>query len=124
MLSTIKLYANNVFKVLGPGYNECVYHNALTVALRKKGIPYETERIVPITYDNHVIGNLRADIIIDNSIILELKAVKCITEPMKFQLTNYKKLTGINNGMIINFPQRAGIDVCDFHSEDPLELDI
>jgi len=124
MLSTIKLYANNVFKVLGPGYNECVYHNALAVALRKKGIPYETERIIPITYDNHVIGNLRADIIIDNSIILELKAVKCITESMKFQLTNYKNLTGINNGMIINFPQRSDIDVCDFHSEDPLELDI
>lgn len=122
MIPNLKSCANHVFKSLGPGYNECVYHNAMTVALRERNIPYETERIVPITYNKHVIGNLRADIIVQNKYILELKAVKSINESMKIQLSNYKKLTGINDGMVINFPQTLGAEECEFHTEDPICL--
>ena len=124
MIPALKGYANHVFKSLGPGYNECVYHNAMAVSLRKHNIPYETERVLPIKYEDHVIGNLRADIIVDNKYILELKAVKTLNDSMKIQLSNYKKLTGISEGMVINFPQGMGCEECEFHTEDPPKIDI
>jgi GxxExxY protein len=59
---------NTYIKYLGPGYSERVYHNAMEVVLRKNGVPYETERIVPIVFEGHTIGNLRADIIINKKL--------------------------------------------------------
>lgn len=98
--------AREIFEALGSGYNECVYHKAFEVALRKRGIDYESERIVPITYENHVIGNLRSDLIVNDTVI-ELKAVKVITDAMRIQIENYLKLTGLTKGVIINFPLGA-----------------
>lgn len=97
--------ANHIYKTLGPGHSERIYHNAMEVSLRKRNIQYETERIVPITYEGHTIGNMRADLIIDNLLVIELKAVKCLNPAMSQQAFNYLKLTGINNALLINFPQ-------------------
>ena len=72
----IQQYARHVYKVLGPGYSERVYHNAMEVVLRKNGVHYETERIVPIVFEGHTIGNLRADLILNNKTVVELKSVK------------------------------------------------
>ena len=72
----IRDYAEHVYKVLGPGYSERVYHNAMEVVLRKNGVHYETERIVPIVFEGHTIGNLRADLILNNKTVVELKSVK------------------------------------------------
>jgi GxxExxY protein len=96
--------ARHVYKVLGSGYSERVYHNAMEVLLRKNGIAYESERIVPIEFEGHIIGNLRADLIVDGTVI-ELKAVKSLNECMKTQATNYLKLTGYARSLLINFPQ-------------------
>jgi len=102
--------ARHVYKTLGSGYSERVYHNATEVILRKNGIAYESERIVPIMFEGHIIGNLRADLIVDGTVI-ELKAVKSLNECMKIQATNYLKLTGHTKSLLINFPQPQTDDI-------------
>jgi len=72
--------------------------------LRKNGVPYETERIVPIVFEGHTIGNLRADIIINNKTVLELKSVKTVNDVMVTQAQNYLRLTGFPEAYLINFP--------------------
>jgi GxxExxY protein len=57
----IEAFAREIYSQLGPGYSERVYHNAMEVLLREKGIPYESERIITIPFKGHVIGNLRAE---------------------------------------------------------------
>ena len=93
-----------VYSTLGPGYSERVYHNAMEVILRENGVSYETERIVPIVFKGHTIGNLRADIIIDRKTVLELKSVKTMNEAMVSQARNYLKLLGLEEAYLINFP--------------------
>jgi len=116
----IKEIAEDIYKKLGPGYNECVYHNAFEVALREIKISYESERIVPIKYMDHVIGNLRADLIIDD-IVVELKAVKNISDSMEWQVKNYLKLLNLNQAYLINFPQMTDGAVEIRHISLPLE---
>jgi GxxExxY protein len=96
--------AREVWTSLGPGYSERVYHNALEVLLRNNGIHYETERIVPILFRGHTIGNLRADLIIEGELVVELKSVAKINETFVTQTRNYLTLTGIRRGLLINFP--------------------
>ena len=100
----IHQYAQHVYKVLGPGFSEKIYHNAMEVVLRKNGIHYETERIVPIVFEEHTIGNLRADLILNNKTVLELKSVKTVNDVMVTQAQNYLKLTGLPEAYLINFP--------------------
>jgi GxxExxY protein len=96
----------NIHETLGPGYSEAIYHNALEVELRQMNIPYETERIIPITYHDHVIGNLRADIIVDRSFVIELKAVRSLTDEHVEQVRRYLQLTGIRRGLAVNFGRK------------------
>lgn len=104
MEQLIRSIADHIYKKLGAGYSERVYHNAFEVMLREKNIPYESERIVPIIFEGHVIGNLRADLIIDGKAVIELKAVKSTSSVMIEQLENYLELTGLSEGYLINFP--------------------
>lgn len=113
-MEKLKELANHVYTSLGTGYSECVYHNAMEVLLRKNGINYETERIVPILFEEHTIGNLRADLIIEKEIIVELKAVKTINYAMKAQTKNYITLTGIPKALLINFTQCEKSECCEF----------
>jgi GxxExxY protein len=99
--------AEEVWLGLGPGYSERVYHNAMEVMLRKHGIPYETERIVPVIFEGHTIGNLRADLIVDRKLVVELKSVAKLTDAFRQQARNYLKLTGIPDGLLINFGSAA-----------------
>ena len=100
----IHQYVQHVYKVLGPGFSEKIYHNAMEVVLRKNGVPYETERIVPIVFEGYTIGNLRADLILNNKTVLELKSVKTMNDVMVTQAQNYLKLTGLPEAYLINFP--------------------
>ena len=112
-MEKIKELANNIYKILGAGHSERIYHNAMEVSLRKHNIQYETERIVPIVFEGHTIGNMRADLIIENEIITELKSTKSLNIIMKQQLNNYLKLTGLKQGILINFPQCPS-EQCEF----------
>jgi GxxExxY protein len=107
----IPLAARKIYGDLGPGYSERVYHTAMEVLLRKNGVRYESERIVTIPYEGHVIGNLRADIIIDNHTVLEFKTIKTLTDQSQLQARNYLKLTGLRTAYLINFPPFPGRDV-------------
>jgi GxxExxY protein len=76
----------------------------MEVGLRGCGIPYQTERIVPIVFDEHAIGNIRADLIVDSKLIVELKSVKTLKDEHRVQTRMYMNLMSISEGMLINFP--------------------
>jgi len=100
-----------IYAELGPGYSERVYHNAIEVRLRELKAKYESERIIPIYYRGHVIGNLRADIIIDGRIVLEFKTIKTLTDGAELQAHNYLRLTGLRKAYLVNFPPHPGREV-------------
>jgi GxxExxY protein len=108
----IKEFANTIYRTLGSGHSERVYHNAMEVILRKNNIAYESERILPIEFEGHTIGNMRADLIINKKLIVELKSVKVLTPAMNQQTINYLNLTGLTEGLLVNFPLSA--DSCEF----------
>jgi|TARA_R110000850_G_scaffold242370_1_gene366973 GxxExxY protein len=103
--------AREIYSQLGPGYSERVYHNAMEVLLREKGIQYESERIIPIPFKGHVIGNLRADIIINNETVLEFKTIKTLNDAAELQGRNYLHLTGLKTAYLVNYPPHPDREV-------------
>lgn len=99
----VESLAREIYSQLGPGFSERVYHNAMEVLLRKHNVQYESERIVPILFDGHTIGNLRADIIIDRNCVLEFKTIKCLNDAAEYQARNYLRLTRLSIAYLINF---------------------
>jgi GxxExxY protein len=104
----VRMISEHVWNSLGPGYSERVYHNAFEVALRMNSVCYETERIIPIFFQGHNVGNLRADLVIDQCIIVELKSVAKLKEENRNQIKNYMKLMKLNTGILVNFPSVSG----------------
>ncbi len=95
--------AMEVHRVLGHGFLEAVYEQALAIEFDDRGIPYERQRQLVVSYKKHVAGNYVADFIVDDKVIVELKAVKKLTEVHKAQLINYLKSTHIRLGLLFNF---------------------
>lgn len=96
--------AIEVHRNLGPGLLESVYQQCLTYEFNKSNIEFEMEKNIPIKYKNVLIDcAFRADFIVSNSIIVELKAVDKILPIHEAQLMTYMKITGIRLGLIINF---------------------
>jgi len=108
MNDDLREIADNIWLSLGPGYSESVYHCAFEVALRKRKTPYETERIVPVFYDGQNVGHIRADLIIDRRVVVELKAVSKLNETYRIQTRNYMRLLNLDEGYLINFPDKSG----------------
>lgn len=100
--------AQDIWETLGPGYSERVYHNAFEIALRQAGLSYETERILPVSFRGHNIGNLRADLIVQGQFILELKSTGRLKDEFRNQIRNYMRLAGLKFGILINFPDKSG----------------
>lgn len=88
---------------LGAGFLESVYQNALMLVLQEKGLTAQREYPLAVTFRTQNIGQFYADILVENKIILELKAVSALTEIHKAQLINYLKATGLETGLLINF---------------------
>jgi len=95
--------AYKVHNVLGFGFLEKVYQNALIIELRKMGLSILSEKPITVYYENEIVGEYVADIVVGGKVILELKAVKELTEIHEVQLVNYLKATGIEVGLLINF---------------------
>jgi GxxExxY protein len=95
--------AFSVHNKLGPGLSESAYQGALVVELKHAGIPFQLQQVFPLIYKEEYIGAYIADIVVDNSIILELKSVSQLTSGMDAQLINYLKLSGIPVGYLLNF---------------------
>jgi GxxExxY protein len=111
MNDMIESIACDVYTQLGPGYSERVYHTAVEIMLREKGIPYESERIIPVPFHGHVIGHVRADIIIDKTYVLEFKTIKTLNDSAEIQARNYLRLTGLQTAYLINYPPTSDASV-------------
>ncbi len=97
----------------------------MEVGLRKLSIPYQTERIVPIMFDEHAIGNIRADLIVDSRIIVELKSVKALKDEHRIQTRMYMRLLGLSEAVLINFPNSGSdLEVEDLTSSKGNVLDL
>jgi GxxExxY protein len=92
-----------VWKVLGYGFLEKVYENALMIELQKRHIPCAQQKPIKVHYDNQIVGDYIADILIEEKILLELKSAKGIDDSPIAQVINYLKATGISLGIILNF---------------------
>ena len=88
---------------LGFGFLEKIYQNALIIELRKRGIEVEPEKPIKVFYNGQVVGDYVADIVVENKVTLELRAVKKLQEIHEVQLVNYLKATGIEVGLLMNF---------------------
>jgi GxxExxY protein len=108
MESRIRGIAEGIWKSLGPGYSESVYHCAFEVALRSMGLYYETERIVPVYFAGQNVGHVRADLIVDRKYVIELKSVSKLNETYRIQTQNYLQLLDLQEGYLINFPDKKG----------------
>lgn len=96
--------AIKVHAALGPGLLESAYEKALVYELEKAGLSVETQKMIPIIYNQITIDEgFRADIVVNDSIILELKSVKQIEDIHLKQLLTYIRLTGKKLGLLINF---------------------
>ena len=92
-----------VNKVLGPGFLEKVYENALLVELKQRGIKAESQVPIKVSYKENVVGEYIADLLVENKVIVELKTVEAIEKIHQAQLLNYLKATGIWVGILVNF---------------------
>lgn len=110
-MEQIKELANRVFATLGAGFSERVYHNAMEVLLRKYNIPFESEQIIPVMFEGVSVGSVRADLVINKTIVVELKSVKSLKDDHSTQCEMYMKLLSIQSGLVINFPSTSVEDV-------------
>ena len=96
--------AINVHRILGPGLLESVYEKALAYELENKGLKIEVQKSIEIRYEGIILKEgFRADIVVDNKVIIELKSVKTL-EPVHFkQILTYLKLSNIKLGLLLNF---------------------
>ena len=95
--------AFEVHNALGRGFLENVYQMALLHELQSRGISAEAEKKISVSYKDIVVGNYSADIIVNNELIVELKAVEGLGRSHEAQILNYLKATGIKVGLLINF---------------------
>lgn len=95
--------AYRVYNKMGFGFLESVYEKCLLIELRKAGLDAESQKSVRVYYENEIVGEFVADIIINDIIILELKSVRRIIKAHEVQLVNYLVATGKPVGLIVNF---------------------
>ena len=103
LIKTVMDCAGRIRRCLGPGYLESVYKNAMIVELKKNGLSYEIEKPISVFYDDVLVGDFKADIVVEGILILELKAVQSLHMAHEIRLVNYLTATGINDGLLINF---------------------
>lgn len=97
--------AFEVYKVLGYGFLEKVYQNALLEELRLRGVEFKSQYPIQVVYKGVVVGEYIADIFVDSKVIVELKAEKEYNERHEAQLLNYLRATGVKVGLLLNFGQ-------------------
>lgn len=100
----------NVLDNLGEGLLEKVYENAMCIELEEMGIPFEHQKAMTVTYKGRVVGDYIADIVVDNKIILELKAIPFLTSHNTSQIINYLTITGCKVGYLLNFGEKQSIN--------------
>ena len=96
--------AFKVHQSLGPGLLESVYESCLCIELTKRGISYERQASMPLVYEGvNVEGGFRLDLLVEKSVVLEIKAVEKLLPIHQSQLLTYLKLTNLRLGLLVNF---------------------
>ena len=97
----------DVYNELGHGFLESVYEQALAIALAQAGMKVERQVAAAVWFRGKQIGDFRADMVVDRSVLLELKAARTIDQAHEKQLLNYLRATDIEVGLLLNFGARA-----------------
>jgi GxxExxY protein len=92
-----------VNRVLGPGFLEKVYENALLIELKRKGLKAGSQAPINVFYKGNAVGEYIVDILVEGKVIVELKTVEKLEKAHEAQLLNYLKATGIHVGLLVNF---------------------
>lgn len=95
-----------VNRVLGPGFLEKVYENALLIELQSIGLKVEKQVPVKVLYKGQVAGEYFVDLLVEDRVIVELKTVETLTKIHEAQILNYLKATGLHTGLLVNFYHR------------------
>ena len=98
--------AIEVHRTLGPGLLESTYESALCVELAIAGLSFQRQLVVPVAYKNQPVGEYRLDLVVEKSVILELKSVDRFDSIFEAQLLAYMKITGLKRGLLLNFNSR------------------
>ena len=101
--NTVLGAAFKVHSALGEGLLEKVYARAYVLELKAQGLTVVQQASFPVRYRGESVGTFRADIVVNNTILIELKAVSQVTSGMESQLFNYLKLSGLQVGYLLNF---------------------
>jgi GxxExxY protein len=95
--------AYRVYNKMGFGYLESVYEKCMLIELGKAGFDIESQKPIGVQYDGEVVGDFIADILVNDTVLLELKSVRKLVEAHEVQLVNYLVATGKPLGLLINF---------------------
>ncbi|HUT45100.1 MAG TPA: GxxExxY protein [Sedimentisphaerales bacterium] len=98
--------AYHVYNKMGFGFLESVYEKCLLIELGKRGLKAESQKPIIVEYENEVVGEFKADILVEDTVILELKSIRQITQAHEVQLVNYLVATGKPVGLILNFGEQ------------------
>jgi len=95
--------AMRVHSILGPGFLESIYQNALALELRRAGMRIEAEKAISVFYQGELMGTFLADLFVNDVLIVETKAIQALAKVHEVQLVNYLVATGIDEGLLLNF---------------------
>ena len=98
-----------VYNKLGYGFLEKVYENAMMLEFKREGIPAVSQFAIKVFYENETVGEYFADILVDNKVVVEIKASKTLALDNEAQLLNYLKATDIEVGLLLNFGPKPEI---------------
>lgn len=104
LIEEVKQAGTEIYKELGAGYEETIYEEAMAIEFRNRKILYEVERNTEVFYKGAKVGIHRLDFLVDDKLVVELKAQTSITKSHEGQTRAYLKTTNMHNGLIINFP--------------------
>jgi len=96
----------NVYNELGYGFLESIYENAMLIELRKMGLSASNQILVRVYFSGDVVGQFKADVLVENLVMLELKTSKQLREEDEAQLINYLRGTDKEVGLLLNFGQK------------------
>jgi GxxExxY protein len=98
-----------VYNTLGYGFLEKVYLNAMFIELTAMGFKVDKEKRILVYYFGNIVGDYNADLIVEEVVAVELKAIECLVEENEHQLINYLKATSIEVGLLLNFGKKPQV---------------
>jgi len=101
--------AYKVHRILGSGFLEKVYENAMVIELSREGLSVQQQCSLPVYYESNKIGEYYADLFVENQIIVELKACEALAREHEVQLVNYLAATGQDIGLLLNFGKSVAV---------------